>query len=122
MKRRAGRHKYYKHISVCSRWSDFKNFLDDMGVCPKELTIDRIDPQKGYDKANCRWASRQTQNRHLTKPVTNTSGVIGVSWIERDRRWYASISVQHKTKNLGTYLTKEEAIEARKKGEALYWK
>lgn len=48
-------------ITVCSEWYKFKNFLEDMGIKPKDLTLDRIDVDKGYYKENCRWATRHEQ-------------------------------------------------------------
>lgn len=56
-------------ISVCSRWRDFRNFLEDMGVCPPDLSIDRIDNDGNYEPGNCRWADAITQrnNRRDTK-------------------------------------------------------
>lgn len=59
--------KYYggRGIKLCKRWYDFRNFLKDMGEKPnKKLTIDRIDNEKGYYLANCRWASRLQQSRN----------------------------------------------------------
>lgn len=53
-----------KGISVCDRWKNFQNFLDDMGLKPDNLTLDRIDNSKGYSKENCRWATRTQQNRN----------------------------------------------------------
>lgn len=52
-------------ITVDPRWYKFQNFLADMGEPPPDLTLDRIDNDKGYSKGNCQWATRlqQTYNR-----------------------------------------------------------
>ena len=45
-------------IEVCERWSNFTNFIKDMGPKPTpEHSIDRIDGTKGYYKENCRWST-----------------------------------------------------------------
>lgn len=61
-----------KGIAVCDRWTDFKNFYDDMGPCPEGRSIDRIDGTKGYSPDNCRWATAQQQieNRAVQKMYT----------------------------------------------------
>lgn len=51
-------------LTVCTEWHMFENFLRDMGERPKGRSIDRIDNDKGYEKANCRWADRITQARN----------------------------------------------------------
>lgn len=53
-------------ITMCARWREsFEAFFEDMGRKPSpQHSIDRIDNARGYEPANCRWATITEQNRN----------------------------------------------------------
>lgn len=55
-------------IKPCPEWTFFENFLNDMGERPSGTTLDRIDNNLGYYKANCRWATSSQQNKNRSMP------------------------------------------------------
>ena len=59
--------------------------------------------------------SQNLMNRGIRED--NTSSVTGVSWHKARSKWRAYITINGKTKHLGFFINKEEAIEARLKAE-----
>ena len=72
-------------------------------------------------KSNLRVCTQAENTRNRTIQSNNTSGFIGVSEVKRNKKWIAYIGINGKTKRLGTYTDKEEAIKARLEAEAKYF-
>ena len=91
-------HPEYKNygargITVCNEWEkSFEKFLEDMGEKPrKELSLDRIDNNKGYFKENCRWATGYMQAVNQRSKENKTTGIKNISYSKRDDLYYVSI-------------------------------
>ena len=103
-------------ISVCEDWLDIRNFVDwcDLTHPNQEgYTLDRINNDKGYSPENSRWVDKSTQaiNRRMRR--TNTSGFVGVGFNKSKGKWEASLKLNNIYKYIGSFLTIEEAAQAR---------
>ena len=109
-------------IKVCDRWNNsFLNFYKDMGDKPEGMSIDRVNNNGDYSLDNCRWANKQTQQRNQRKKSTNKSGVKGVFWHKRLKKWRAMITVNYKNISLGCYSDINEARKAREEAEIKFF-
>jgi hypothetical protein len=63
----------------------------------------------------------QNLRNHTRAPKHSTTGITGVSWHKRDKRWRAYIKVNDKNVHLGYYKTIEEAIAVRRAAELQYF-
>jgi hypothetical protein len=63
------KYKFYGGLGVkiAEEWNTFEGFLEDMGVRPNNMTLDRLNPFKDYTKENCRWADNETQIKNTRR-------------------------------------------------------
>jgi hypothetical protein len=55
---------------MCAEWlNNSTKFLLDMGPCPPEYTLERIDVNCGYTPENCKWDSRLAQAGNQRRTV-----------------------------------------------------
>lgn len=80
-------------VSVCKEWHTFENFLTDMGPRPEGHSLDRVDSDGDYCKANCRWATPQDQadNRRCCRQLNINGVTLPIS------KWAAASGTSHET-------------------------
>lgn len=110
-------------ICYTEEWGSFEIFLRDMGDCPEGLTLERVDVNGGYNKNNCKWATRAEQSYNRRINPKNISGVEGVNLRKDTGKWAVYIDKEGTRYRLGCYDSKEDAILVRREAEvALYGK
>lgn len=113
-------YKWYgaKGIKVCDAWNkSFEAFLDDMGIPPKGMTIDRTDVYGNYEPSNCRWVTVQEQQINRS----NNNGTPGVYYEKTRNKFQVTIIYKGKKHYIGRFDELKEAVAARKKAELDLW-
>jgi hypothetical protein len=77
-------------ITICDDWFEYIAFRDwaILNGYNENLTIDRIDNDKGYDPSNCRWITKKEQASNKKNNVLFTifdETKTQASWIKDDR-------------------------------------
>lgn len=99
-------------VDICCVIFNNKNLYD-------HINNDRLNNKKN----NLRPATSQQNAMNMSKKCTNKSGVTGVQKQNKNSpRWIAGITYKYKSIWLGVYKTFDEAVIARLKGEAKYFK
>lgn len=93
----------WNNYLIFKQWSELNGYAED-------LTIDRIDNNRGYYPSNCRWVSSFVQARNKN-PIqrNNTSGYKGAVYLKKDCKWEARIKIMGKSKYLGRFNTAKDA-------------
>ena len=102
-------------ITICDEWKNdfmpFYNWAMSNGYSD-ELSIDRIDNDRGYSPENCRWTTKTIQARNTRISKNNTSGYKGVSYNKGNNKCVAQIVVNNKRIYLGSFKTPLEGAVA----------
>lgn len=102
-----------KGVTVCEEWKSFKSFFADMGECPENHTLDRIDTFGNYEPSNCKWSNveEQQNNKRNTVRITAFGETKGIA------QWSRSTSlsrdmIYHRIYVMG--MSPEEAMQTAK--------
>ena len=95
----------------------FINYMRELPGADIRLTIDRIDPNRGYERGNLRWATRKQQSRNLRTAVRTSDGESVRDAAERECPAFNSEWVAKSVKKGKTV----EYFKSRVKGESPHW-
>ena len=86
------------------------------GFCGEE--VDHIDGNTSNNSLdNLRNVNSKENSKNCSKPKSNKSGVVGVSFDSINRKWRSTIKVNYKQINIGRFNSFDAAVSARKKAE-----
>ncbi len=94
-------------ISVDSRWQQFEQFLQDMGVRPEGMSLDRCNNERGYSKDNCKWSDRYEQNSNRR----NVQMVEHLGKTQSLAAWCRELHIPY-PRTYARYVTKQESFES----------
>jgi len=112
-------HRGYGRMTLLGR--RYKSHRVAWALHTGDWPIDQVDHING-DRAdnrieNLREATQRENSRNMKTPATNTSGVIGVCWDKKRRRWTAQVKVDGRTVHLGSFTNFDNAVAARAAAE-----
>ncbi len=119
LKNRKCTNEYY-YITLCHE-SKAKNHLIHRLVAiafipnpENKKCVDHIDNNIFNNNVlNLRWATQQQNTRNSKLNSNNTSGVKGVSWDKKSKKWFAQIKINRINKRIGYFDNFEDAKQAR---------
>lgn len=88
----------------------------ETGVMPDEIDhINRVRSDNSW--VNLREVTRTQNNLNSKVRTDNVSGKVGVSWVARDSKWLARLTLEGRIIELGSFEGLDAAIAARRNGE-----
>ena len=91
------------------------------GEIPEGMEIDHINHKRDDNRIeNLRITSRRVNSMNIAISSANSSGCMGVSWIDRISKWQVYIGVNGKQIYIGVFENFEDAVLARKSAEKIY--
>ena len=84
--------------------------------------IDHINRDRSDNRlSNLRIVTLSENQQNHKKRKDNTSGVSGVYWSKKDRKWHVRVWVDNEPKSIGYFRTIEEAKLARTEAEKRFY-
>ena len=81
--------------------------------CSSYKVVNHINKNRKDNRAeNLEWCSQRENVTHGERSKNKTSKYTGVRWLPRDSKWRATIFINDKHINLGTYFSEEEARDS----------
>lgn len=117
-----------KYWITCLDWKQYPVHrivwaIANNSIPPVDMEIDHVNGN-GLDNspANLRLVTRGQNCRNLQRGRKDSkTGILGVCWNKKDKKWVAQIGVNRKMLFLGNFNAIEDAVAARKAAELEYW-
>lgn len=94
-------------------------YMIALGEVPDE--IDHINGDRTDNRLeNLRAVDRKENTKNTRRVAFNTSGASGVHLDKRTAKWIAQINVDGRRRHLGVFLTRDDAVAARKAAETRF--
>lgn len=92
------KHKWFRNyggrgITVDQSWRYFPNFYRDMGEPLEGYSLDRKNNDLGYNKSNCRWATKEEQANNKRSTVKHKVGEDTLTLREISNKYGISMGV-----------------------------